>query len=166
MSSPDRRALLAGLASLALVGCGLRPLYGSGGGGAVLRGDTALRVGEGRQAYEFREAMRRRTGDPSGNPAFDLTVDLRLESDDLAISEQDDVTRIDVRGVAAYVLSDRATGTEIERGVVRTASGYNTLASPYATRAARLDAERRVVEDLAARVFLTLANALTPPLEA
>jgi hypothetical protein len=50
--------------------------------------------------------------------------------------------------------------------VVRTASGYNTLASPFATRAARLDAERRVVEDLAARVFLTLANALTPPQKA
>lgn len=164
MSSPDRRALLVGLAGLAVGGCGLRPLYGAGGGG-VLHGATVVRAGEGRQAYAFREAMRRRIGDPSAEAAFDLAVEVRLEADDLAISEQDDITRIDIRGLAAYVLSERATGTEIERGVVRTASGYNTLASPYATRAARLDAERRVVEDLAARVFLTLANALTPPLK-
>jgi LPS-assembly lipoprotein len=164
MWSPDRRAALAALALAAAAGgCGLRPLYGAGGGG-VLHRNTVVRVGEGRQAYTFREAMRRRTGDPSADAAFDLAVDVRLEADDLAISERDDITRIDVRGLAAYVLSQRATGAEIERGTARSASGYNTLASPFATRAARLDAERRVVEDLAARVFLNLANALTPPL--
>jgi LPS-assembly lipoprotein len=165
MWSPDRRAAMAALAALAAGGCGLRPLYGEGGGG-VLHRNTVVRAGDGRQAYAFREAMRRRTGDPAADAAFDLAVEVRLEADDLAISEQDDITRIDVRGLASYVLSERATGAEIERGVVRSASGYNTLASPYATRAARLDAERRVVEDLAARVFLTLANALTPPLKA
>jgi LPS-assembly lipoprotein len=160
MWSPDRRRFVAAVAAGAAAAtgaCGLRPLHGGAGGGG-LQGDVALAPMGGRVGYAFREALRARIGDPTSDASYDLSVEVALDADDLAISERDDITRIDVLGTATYVLTARATGEPVGEGVVRSASGYNTLASPYATRIARFDAERRVIEDLATRVHFELAT--------
>lgn len=161
MSSPDRRRALALLAGGLLAGCGFQPLYGEQGGVAGgLRGEVAVSGADGRLGYHFRNRLRRRLDDPRPDAAFTLTVALSVSDEGLAITRQDDVTRISVTGEARWRLARRGDGEEAE-GVVRSTSGYSTLASPYATRIARRDAERRVAEDLAERVFARLA-ALPP----
>lgn len=161
MWSSDRRALIAALMAAAALGaCGFRPLHGQAGAGEALRGAVALDAGGGRHGWIFADALRRRIGDPRSQPSYQIDVALTLEEEGLAISERDDVTRIGLLGAARYAFRARTTGTELLQGVARSASGYNTLASPYATRTARLDAERRVIEDLATRVWFDIVAGL------
>jgi len=177
MSSPDPRAarrralrLIAGAAAAGgLSGCGFQPLYGEQGGAAgALRGEVAVSGADGRLGFQFRDRLRRRLDDPRPEAAFTLTVALSLSDEGLAITRQDDVTRFSVTGEARWRLARGRDGAEIAAGAVASSSGYSTLASPYATRIARRDAERRVAEDLAERVFARLATlpeapAKTPP---
>lgn len=181
MSSPERtparatarrRALrlLAAAACGGLAGaCGFRPLYGEQDGAAgSLRGEVAVSGADGRLGFHFRDRLRRRLDDPRPDAAFTLEVALSLRDEGLAITRQDDVTRISLFGEARWRLARGRDGAEMAAGAVTSSSGYSTLASPYATRIARRDAERRVAEDLAERVFARLAAlpqapAKTPP---
>jgi len=172
MSSPDPRAarrralrLIAGAAAAGgLSGCGFQPLYGEQGGAAgALRGEVAVSGADGRLGFQFRDRLRRRLDDPRPEAAFTLAVALSLSDEGLAITRQDDVTRFSVTGEARWRLVRGRDGAEIAQGVVTSSSGYSTLASPYATRIARRDAERRVAEDLAERVFARLATLPEAP---
>ncbi len=168
MSSPDRRralALLAGAATAGLTaGCGFQPLYGEQNGAAgALRGEVAVGGADGRLGYHFRERLRRRLDDPRPDAGFTLEVALSLSDEGLAITRQDDVTRFSVTGEARWRLVRQSDGGAAAEGVARSTSGYSTLASPYATRIARRDAERRIAEDLAERVFARLAALPAPP---
>lgn len=177
MSSPEqgatrRRALrlLAAVACGALAGaCGFQPLYGEQDGAAgALRGEVAVSGADGRLGFRFRDRLRRRLDDPRPDAAFTLETALSLSDEGLAITRRDDVTRISLTGEARWRLVRGRDGVEVAAGIVTSSSGYSTLASPYATRIARRDTERRVAEDLAERVFARLATlpqapAKTPP---
>jgi LPS-assembly lipoprotein len=158
-----RRSALSGALALALAGCGFRPLYGTGGGGAALQGGVALDGLSGRVGYHFRQAMRGRVGDAGAEPAWTLSVAIDLDEEGLAITPDDDITRISLTGTARWTLRDRAAGGEALAGVVRSTSAYNTTGTPFATRVAAEDAERRVAADLAERVFAQIAARVSRP---
>jgi LPS-assembly lipoprotein len=155
----SRRAIVLAGAALA-GGCGFRPLYGAGGAGGALDGQVALEGLSGRAGYHFRQTMRGRVGDPGPEPRYVLAVDLDLEDEGLAITPEDDVTRISLTGRARWTLRDRAAGGEALTGEARATSAYNTTGTPFATRVAAEDAERRVAQDLAERVFAQIAGRL------
>ena len=157
MWSSERRRLLAALAGLLAGGCSVRPLYvETGGADGAARQAVALGPLSGREGYVFREALERRfTLDPEARHLLEVTIALRPLG--LAITRVGDVTRYNVEGTARYVLTDRRGETPPLEGTVRSVSGYSTLASAYATRVARDDAEARVLADLAERVFTQVA---------
>ena len=154
----DRRRAAVALAAAALAaGCGFRPVHGDGGlAGAA--GGVRVAQPPGRIGYFFAEALRARLG-PPGPSALALDADLSLDRRETVITVADDVTRYDVVGTARYRLRAE-DGDLAAEGAVSAVTGYNTLAAPYATRRAAEDAERRVAEALASRVFLELAAAL------
>jgi LPS-assembly lipoprotein len=161
MSSSDRRRALAWLGgAFALAGCGFRPLYGAGGPAGPLQGNVVVIGASGRFGYHFNQEMRRRVGASSDSPRFALTVALSFREEEFAITEENDATRLNIEGAARYSLVDQTTTKEVASGEAKAVSAYNTLTTPYSTRIAQQDAQRRVAEDLARRVFVRLSAAL------
>ena len=159
MSWSDRRAILvAATAALALGGCGFRPVHATGGDGQGAIGPVRVVAPEGRRGYLYARALRAKLGGAAGANGPRLETALRFGERETGITVEDDVTRFSIVGEAAWRLSEG--GAEIASGVARAASAYTTLAAPYAARTAAADAERRVAEELAARVFLDLASRL------
>lgn len=162
-----RRRALAALAGGLVAGCGFQPLYlEQGGAASALRGQVAVTGADGRLGFMFRERLRDRLDTPRPDSSHTLDVALRFTDTGLAITRRDDITRFTINGEATWRLTRRGDGAVVADGLARSASGYSTLASPFATRAARLDAERRVAEDLAERVFARLAALPPEPPEA
>ena len=163
MSSCDRRSVLVALAAGLAPGCTVQPLYvrtGSAEGAA--RPVVALVSLSGRNGYLFREALAQRVVfEPEARHQLDVALGLRQFG--LAITRVGDVTRYNVEGTARFVLTDRRGEHQPVQGTVRSVSGYSTLASAYATRVARDDAEARVLADLAERVFTEIAVRSTWP---
>lgn len=155
------RAALAALATCAISACAFQPLHRKGGAVAELRKSVLLTGVEGREGYAFRRILERRLGAPGDDPAFILEARLTFERRGLAITRDDSVTRFDVIGIAQFTLRDAEGGKVRAEGVARALSAYSALATPYATRVAAQDADRRVAEDLAERVYAQIAAALS-----
>ena len=94
-------------------------------------------------------------------PTHRLDVDLELASTGVALTQQNVTTRFDVIGTADYALVPLAGGPPAASGVVRSITGYSApdseTASAFASRAAEIDAERRLAIDLADRILQRLA---------
>lgn len=140
-----RRLVLLGF--LALAGCGFSPVYGPGGVGEVWQ--NAVTVTAPDSVFGFRIAGR--LNDVLGEPSavrFALDVAPQIESDSATVTEDGDITRINLTGNATWVLTD-LSGTQIADGLVQTFTGYSATGSTVATQAAESDAERRLAIALA-----------------
>ena len=140
-----RRAALLGL--LVLAGCGFTPVYGPGGAGEVWQNTVTVTAPD--SVFGFRIAGR--LGDILGEPSavrFALDVTPQIESDSATVTEDGDITRINLTGNATWVLTD-LSGTQIADGLVQTFTGYSATGSTVATQAAESDAERRLAIALA-----------------
>lgn len=157
----DRRAFLAlGLASLALAGCGFRPLYGEGAPAAEMQGQFVLETPPGQPGFEMRERLTERLGAPS-KPLYRLVVTLDLQSRGAALTQQDYTTRYDVTGVATYAVVPLAGGAPVLTGAVNSLTGYSApeseTASAFASLVAERDAEVRLARALADQIVTELA---------
>ena len=148
-------------------GCGFRPLYGSGGDGGGVVGQVRVVAPPGRDGYYYQRVLNRRLGDAGETPRYTLSTTLRFDRRETAITVEEDVTRYDVLGSAAYRLTPVGTAEPALEGVAEAVSAYTTLAEPYATAVAERDARRRVSEELAQKVYavvaITLDAATDPP---
>ena len=156
----DRRAALAGLATLALAGCGFTPLYGDGAPPTRMAGRVEVALIEGEPGFVMRERLTERLG-PATAAAYRLEIDLKLTRTGVALTQQNVTTRFDVIGTAEYTLRPLDGGPPVASGVVRTITGYSApeseTASAFASRAAERDADRRLAKDLADRILQRLA---------
>jgi hypothetical protein len=163
-----RRALglLAGLCLAApLAGC-FRPMLAADGPSGALRGRVVLPDFQNRFGYYLNDSLRDRLGRPEA-AEYRLAVKTRLVKDDLAIAQDNAVTRISLTATAEWALY-RIVATQGQRagaaddadpvlsGRTVSQSGYNSTASLFATRAAKLDIERRLARDLGERIARTL----------
>jgi LPS-assembly lipoprotein len=67
------------------------------------------------------------------------------------------ITRYNDRLSVIYTLIDAKTNATVTSGTETGLSAYNTVASPYATLAGRVDADKRAADDIAERIRLDLA---------
>ena len=159
MSWSDRRQLLANLGGAwllggVLAGC-FRPMLAEDGAPAALLGRIRLPEFGDRFGYYMNDSLRDRLGRMQAED-FRLEVETQLERGDLAIAQDNAVTRISLTATADWALY-RAGGSEpLLRDRAVTQSGYNSTASLYATRAAKLDIERRLARDLGERIARSL----------
>ncbi|MEO1492472.1 MAG: hypothetical protein AAFV19_10010 [Pseudomonadota bacterium] len=159
-----RRAVLGGLGVLpiGLAGC-FRPLLAEGGDAQRVQGKIGLPAVDGRFGYFLSQSLEDRLGTPV-DPQFRLEVSTRLRDRDLAIAQNNDVTRKTVIAQTTWRLFRLGQASPVLRDDITVQSGFNATTSLFATRQARLDIERRLARDIGeriARALLARADLLT-----
>lgn len=159
-----KRALLPLAALLALSGCGLRPMYAGGAGGAVAQGLAAVEVPpiQGKAGWLVRNALRDRLGQAGGQgPAryrLDVLLDDKLEG--LGLISDDTIGRERRTLRARYQLVDLASGAIVLDASAGSDAGIDVVSSEYATIAAEDTALENLSHEVADRIVARLALAL------
>lgn len=157
-----RRGLLLFAASLSLAGCGLHPLYGGGGSGAVASALDRVEVSpiQGKSGWLMANALRDRFGAGGNGGATLYRLDVRLDDQitGLGIRPDNSVSRERRTLRARYQLVDAASGTVVLDATAGSDAGIDVVGSEYATIAAEDTALERlssiVADQIVARVAL------------
>lgn len=162
-------ALFAGLAALALAGCGFQPLYGgtTAGGAKLAEVMAAVEITPipGRVGQKLRnELIFTTTG--GGNPAptrYKLDIVIKESITDQLVEITGDATGQVYQLDATFKLVDAASGTIVLQGKGIARAPYNRFQEIFANVRARYDAENRaartVAESIRTQVAAFLANA-------
>ncbi|MEM1236015.1 MAG: LPS assembly lipoprotein LptE [Pseudomonadota bacterium] len=153
MSSFERRYFFLALAALA--GCGFTPVYGPGSGAAELRNAVQVGTPDSSNAFLLVRELELRLGAPK-EVLYTLAVDVDLDETGGIITTSQDVERFTLDGTASYTLAT-AEGTTVARGSAQGFTGYSASGTPIATRAARDDAQERLMVILADQIVTRLA---------
>jgi LPS-assembly lipoprotein len=154
-----RTAALA-LALLSLAGCGLRPLYAGGSGGAVastLRSVTVAPI-PGQSGWLMRNKLIDRLGEAgSGNAAYrlDVTLDDNITSFGLRRDQAATQERRTLR--ARYQLVDVRNGMVVLDATAGSDAGIDIVSSEYATVAAEQTALENLTDIVADQIVARLA---------
>lgn len=170
MGGRGRRTMMLG-ALAALGGCGFRPLYGGGSNTGAGRLFESVRVERepGEAGFRLHESLVERLRPVAGTAPMVLVTKTRLIRDQLAIEEDDQVTRFNLRVITSYTLRRAGAGpsdTPLTTGEVRSIAAYNATASQYATLVSERQSVRRASEEIADKIVKRLALAYDPAWEA
>ncbi len=155
-----RRPVVLALALLALGGCGLRPLYGGGGEGAVATTLRSVSVApiDGQVGWLMHNKLVDRLSvGSSGTPAYRLDVVLEdnitsfgLRSDRAATQERRTLR-------ARYQLVDLGNGSVVLDATAGSDAGIDIVSSDYATVAAEQTALENLTDIVADQIAARLA---------
>lgn len=155
MSSSDRRLFLVGLAALA--GCGYTPVYAPGSVARGLRGAIFVDPPSDPIGFVLVNELERRFGEPV-SPRYRLTASLALAEDGIGITADQEITRFRLRGRADWAVFDPATGERLTAGQAQSFTSYSATATTVATRAAKRDAEERLMVILADQIITRMVS--------
>lgn len=143
---------------LALTGCGLRPLYGGGSGGAVAAALVGVEVApiEGKAGWLVGNALRDRLGQ-SGASTYRLDIRLDDRISGLGVRRDDSVTRERRALRARYQLVNLADGAVLIDDTAGSDAGIDVVQSEYATIAAENTALERLSGIVADQIVSRLA---------
>lgn len=149
----------------ALAACGFQPVHRSGGPAAGLKGRIAVANPTSPLEYAFAERLKRRLGAPA-EADYRLVTQIQIEETGVAIQQNLDVTRINLRGTVRYTVHG-ADGAETDvAGQAAASAAYDALSEPYATLTAKRAAEERLAVELAeqvsARILADAAKLVSP----
>jgi LPS-assembly lipoprotein len=162
-------ALLAGLAGLALAGCGFQPLYGGTTAGGAKLAEVMAAVDitpiPGRVGQKLRnELIFAATG--GGNPVpsrYKLDIVVKESVTDQLVEITGDATGQIFQLDATFKLVDAASGVVLVQGKAISRAPYNRFQEIFANARARYDAENRaartVAESIRTQLAAFLANA-------
>lgn len=157
---------LALLAALLLAGCGLKPLYGGGSGGAVATQIARVEVAPiaGRDGWLVANALRDRIG-ARGTPGYRLEIRLDDTITGLGVRRDDSVTRERRTLRARYALIDLGNGQTLIDETASADAGIDVVGSEYATIAAENTALERLSGMIADQIVARIARYAerTPP---
>ncbi|MEM9318105.1 MAG: LPS assembly lipoprotein LptE [Pseudomonadota bacterium] len=139
------------MALLPLGACGFSPVYAPGGPGTVLRGRVAVEPPSNRLGFELVARLEERLG-RTGAGAYQLDHTISTSSQGIAITDNNDITRIRLNGMIDYALTETGSGLQLLAGQVGSFTAYSTTGSTLATDAAERDAETRLMVLLADRI--------------
>jgi LPS-assembly lipoprotein len=155
------RIALVFVASLALSGCGLQPLYGGGASGSVAMTMRSIAVGPiaGQSGWLVRNKLVDRLGDAgAGNAAYRLDVTLDDNITAFGLSSNQAATRERRTLRARYQLVDTRNGMVVLDATAGSDAGIDIVSSEYATVAAEQSALENltgiVADQIVARVGL------------
>ncbi|HEY5720779.1 MAG TPA: LPS assembly lipoprotein LptE [Allosphingosinicella sp.] len=159
MKRPRAFAMALALAVL-LSACGLKPLYGGGGSGAVAQSLRSISVApiEGRAGWLVRTALEDRLQKPEGAAArYRLEVQLDDDITGFGIRSDDAVTRERRTLRARYRLVDSEKGTVVLDATAGSDAGIDVVSSEYATVAAEQTALERLAREVADQIVTRVA---------
>jgi LPS-assembly lipoprotein len=87
---------------------------------------------------------------------YRLKIVLKQAIEGTAIQTNGYITRYSYTMAADYHLDDVHTGAELTKGTETAVSGYDVVASPYATLVAQQDAQKFGARDVADRIRIDL----------
>jgi LPS-assembly lipoprotein len=146
------------LAPLALAACGFTPAYGPGGGATKLTGAVRVQDPVDKNGFDLVERLEERLGRPE-TPRYDLSYTITTEAVGVGFTADNKITRYNLKGVVAYTLTERATGTRITGGRVQSFTAYSATGSTVAGLAAEEDAAYRLMRILADQITARLIGA-------
>ncbi|MES2175770.1 MAG: LPS assembly lipoprotein LptE [Pseudomonadota bacterium] len=151
--------LLIALASL--TACGLRPVYGGGGQGAVAQalGNVTVEPIEGKGGWLVRNALNDRlSAMRSGSgPRYKLVVKLDDDISGFGLRSDAAITRERRTLRARYQLVDETTGAQLLDDTAGSDAGIDVTSSEYATIAAEDTALERLSQTVADQIVTRLA---------
>ena len=149
------------IALASLSACGLRPVYGGGGHGAVAQalGNVEVAPIEGKAGWLVRNALNDRlSAKQSGSgPRYRLVVKLDDNIAGLGLRADAAITRERRTLRARYQLVDEATGAQILDDTAGSDAGIDVTSSEYATIAAEDTALERLSQTVADQIVTRLA---------
>jgi LPS-assembly lipoprotein len=150
-------------ASLLVSGCGLRPLYASGGKGevaALLSGIDVSEI-EGHRGWLVRNALqdRLRASQGDGASASRYRLDVRLDDSIIGfgVRGDDSVTRERRTLRARYQLVDNQTGQVVLDAAATQDAGIDVVGSEFSTIAAESSALERLAAGVADQIIARIA---------
>ncbi len=157
------RVLLALLATLALTGCGLQPLYSGGGNAAIAQGLSGVQVSDipGRGGWLLRGALEDRlgiAGTTTPRYRLDVRIDDALEA--LGVLNDDTISRERRILRARYQLIDLTNDDILLDATAGADAGIDVVSSEYATIAAEQTALENLALEVADRMVTRIALAL------
>ncbi|PWJ22286.1 LPS assembly lipoprotein LptE [Jannaschia seohaensis] len=158
----SRRTLVASAlwASL-LAGCGFAPVYGPGGGARALRGAIRVADPETEFGFDFVTRFEERIGRPDA-ARFALDWTLSVKERELAIDDENTITRFNLEGTLAWRLTPLGAEDPVLTGRESSFTSYSATGSTISTLESQQDAEQRLAVILAdAVVARLLASDLT-----
>lgn len=151
----DRRSLLAALLTAPLAACGFTPAYAPGGAADTLQDRFAIAAPDDRNAFDLVERLEERLG--RGDAATRaLSHDIDVRQVGVAVSPTNAITRFNVIGSVTFSVTDTADGTVLTRGKVSNFTAYSATGTTVSTRAAEIDALRRLMRILADQIVAQL----------
>ena len=155
MSYFNRRIFL--LALLPLAACGFEPVYGTGTAATNMLGQIEIQVVKGRNGFELRDRLLERLGSVGVDAPYALSFKTTIASDDLTISDDNDVTRFTLTGVTAFQITNKSTQTVVYNSTVTSNTAYSATSGTYATSIAERDANIRLNRDMAEKIITILS---------
>ncbi|GAA0658661.1 LPS-assembly lipoprotein [Sphingomonas insulae] len=153
-----RRLVLLAPLALTLAGCGLKPLYGGGAGGAVATTLSNVEVApiDGKSGWLMSNALRDRLA-ANGTPQYRLDVRLDDKIAGFGVRRDDSVTRERRTLRARYQLVNLADGSVLIDATAGSDAGIDVVQSEYATIAAENTALERLAGIVADQIVGRLA---------
>lgn len=158
---------------LLLPACGLRPVYGGGGQGAVAQalGNVEVAPIQGKGGWLVRNALNDRLAAMQGGsgPRYKLVVKLDDDIAGFGLRADAAITRERRTLRARYQLIDEATGAQVLDDTAGSDAGIDVTSSEYATIAAEDTALERLSQTVADQIVTRLAlfsrraGAQSPP---
>jgi LPS-assembly lipoprotein len=103
-------------------------------------------------AFELRERLLERLGALDGSPTYLLKYTSNIESKNLTISKDNDVTRYTLQGETDFNLVDLASKKVIFTNTISSNTAYSATAGTYPTAVAERDANVRLSRDMADKI--------------
>jgi LPS-assembly lipoprotein len=154
MLSFNRRIFLVGI--LPFSSCGFVPIYGEGKKANQILNKINVEVSSGRSAFELRDRLIDRLGSPSGSSRYVLRYKSKIESKNLTISRDNDVTRYTLQGTISFQLIDNLSQKVLYENSIASKTAYSATAGTYATIIAEKDANIRLSMDMADKIITLL----------
>jgi LPS-assembly lipoprotein len=149
------------IALIPLTACGLRPVYGGGGHGAVAQalGNVTVEPIEGKGGWLMRNALNDRLSAMSGGsgPRYKLVVKLDDQITGFGLRADAAITRERRTLRARYQLVDETTGAQLLDDTAGSDAGIDVTSSEYATIAAEDTALERLSQTVADQIVTRLA---------
>jgi len=148
--------------ALCTAGCGFHPLFArngtEAGGQRAFNSIFVDPVGGGRAAYELRDSLidLLRGTSRQDQALYRLKVTMKQSVEGTSVQTNGYITRYTYTMTADYQLTNARTGAELTKGTEATFSGYDVVASPYATLVAQQDAARFAAHEIADRIRIDL----------
>ncbi|TFL20000.1 hypothetical protein [Jannaschia formosa] len=155
----SRRGLI--LSALALAGCGFTPAYGPGGAADGLRGAIRVADPDTEFGFDFVTRFEERLGLPDA-PRYALNWVLTTQERELAIDDENTITRFNIEGRLAWSLIPMGADEPVLTGVETSFTSYSATGSTISTLESEQDAEQRLAVILADAVVARLLASDVP----